>query len=202
MITKDISLTDCILDLVENAIDGARRAVGSGPAVSFAGYKVAITVSADKFSIADNCGGIRLSDAIDYAFHFGRRADAPDDVKGGIGLYGIGMKRAMFKIGRLATVTSHADDESFQVVVNVDQWKKSEENWNFEYLEVDRLSKRGTHIEIGRLNSGVSEAFTDNVFINELTKIISRDYAFLLDKGLEILVGDTYPTSLVHYHSE
>lgn len=190
MITKDISLTDCILDLVDNAVDGARRTVGTGPNISFNGYRVAINLTPTRFSIDDNCGGILLKDAIDYAFHFGRRLDAPDDVPGGIGLYGIGMKRAIFKIGRLAKVVSHAADASYEVLVDVDNWKaKPAEDWDFDYSDILPESRRGTTIAIESLNQGVAESFADNAFVNDLVKVLSRDYAFILDKGLEITVG-------------
>lgn len=134
-----------------------------------------------------------MTDAIDYAFHFGRRADSPD-VVGGIGLYGIGMKRAIFKIGRMCTVTSHADDASFKVIINVDEWKVAIP-WDFDYADIDRSSARGTKIEITVLNDGVKEMLGDPVFKNELMKAIARDYAFFIQQGLKIIVGnDTVPS--------
>lgn len=189
MITKDISLNDCILDLLDNAVDGARRTVGVGPDVSFETHWVRLQLDAETFSIEDNCGGIRLSDAIDYAFHFGRRSDTPDDVKGGIGLYGIGMKRAIFKIGRYAKVTSHAPDASYAVTIDVETWKSDATNWDFEFDYVEAEGVYGTEIEIKKLTQEVADAFQDTVFINELIKTISRDYAFLLDKGLQVSVN-------------
>jgi hypothetical protein len=190
MMTKDISLTDCILDLIDNAIDGARRTVGSGQEVSFAGFSVTVRFNAQSFSIEDNCGGIRLSDAIDYAFHFGRRPDAPDDVRGGIGLYGVGMKRAIFKIGRYGTVDSHAEDASYSVIVDVDGWKADPKDWDFKYEDIASKTPHGTKIVIDRLAIEVAQAFEDTVFVNALIKTISRDYAFLIQKGLAIVVGD------------
>ena len=124
MITRDISLRDCIFDLLDNSIDGARRLTGGH--YDFSGRSISLAFDSKKFVIEDNCGGIKLSDAIDYAFHFGRKPQSPSDVKGGIGLYGIGMKRAIFKIGRICTVFSEADDATFTVWINVDAWKESE----------------------------------------------------------------------------
>ena len=106
MITKDISLIDCILDLLDNSIDGARRLVAQDNG-DLSKFIVSIDLDSENFIIRDNCGGISLSDAIDYAFHFGRRKDAKQDESGGIGLYGIGMK--------------HAED-AFVVDVYVDAW--------------------------------------------------------------------------------
>ena len=153
-----------------------------------------LAFDAESFSIQDNTGGILLADAIDYAFHFGRRADSLE-VAGGIGLYGIGMKRAIFKIGRMCTVTSHADDASFEVTINVDEWKVAIP-WDFDYADIDRSSARGTQIEITVLNDGVKEMLGDAVFKNELMKSIARDYAFFIQQGLKIIVGNETVPSL------
>lgn len=189
MITRDISLRDCIFDLLDNAIDGARRQPKDDPRRPFLDYKVRLNFSADEFGISDNCGGIRLSDAIDYAFHFGRRPNSPADVKGGIGLYGIGMKRAIFKIGRDCTVTSHADDASFKVSIEVAKWEAKPE-WDFDYEDIEKVAEKGTTIKITDLNEGAKELLGDPAFRNELMRDIARDYAFFLQKGLSICVGD------------
>lgn len=103
MITRDISLEDCILDLIDNSVGGAWKCEGSRP-VGLAGgadlqkYRIAIDTSSDSFRIIDNCGGMSLTEAVDHAFSFGRQAtDRTDDYS--IGVYGIGMKRAVFKLG-------------------------------------------------------------------------------------------------------
>jgi hypothetical protein len=189
MITRDIALEDCIFDFMDNAIDGARR-VGprNGEELPFSDYRIDISFDKNHFQAKDNCGGITLSDAIDYAFHFGRRTDAPVDVEGGIGLYGIGMKRGIFKIGRKAEVISEAKDDSFKVTVDVVEWKKDPKNWDFEYFDHPRLGADGTTIEITELNSGIDAAFGDPGFQNKLIKLIARDYSFFIDRGLSIFV--------------
>src|SRR5579863_6009287 len=78
MITRDISLADCIMDLVDNSIDGARRVSrhrGQNPSLPLEGFEVVLDPTASAINIQDNCGGISLNDAINYAFHFGRRKD-------------------------------------------------------------------------------------------------------------------------------
>jgi hypothetical protein len=49
----------------------------------------------------------------------------------------------------------------------------------------------GTNITISRLYPGVAAAFADTVFQRELVKLVARDYAFFLDKGVVIYVGET-----------
>ncbi len=194
MITRDISLRDCIFDLLDNAIDGARRRLSANEKRPFDGYIINVDFDKSSFIIRDNCGGIKLSDAIDYAFHFGRRPDSPADVKGGIGLYGIGMKRAIFKIGKKADVVSHADDASFRVVIDVAVWEKSA-HWDFEYEDVPRSGDLGTEIKISSINDGVVQQLGDAVFKNDLSRSIARDYAFFINQGLVIKVcGDPIPS--------
>lgn len=188
MITRDIELRDCIFDLLDNAIDGARRKPSGDAERPLLGYKVNIEFDANHFKIWDNCGGIRLSDAIDYAFHFGRKPGSSADVAGGIGLYGIGMKRAIFKIGTLAEVISETENECFKVTVDVPAWEKKTD-WDFNYEDSVGTGTAGTTINVSVLNSGVDASFSDPVFFNEFVRLIARDYAFFIAKGFNIRVG-------------
>lgn len=190
MLTRDISLEDCIFDLLDNSIDGARRISSTTIDKYLDGARVKLSFDQSGFSISDNCGGISLSDAIDYAFHFGRRADSPADVKGGIGLYGIGMKRAIFKIGRKALVHSETASEAFAVDVDVESWMRSENDWDFGYNDTAKTGEVGTKIQIWNLIKEISVSFNDPVFQSDLIRKIARDYAFFLTRGLKIEVCD------------
>jgi len=196
MITKDISLEACILDLVDNSLDGARadlrrRGGDSETARAFEGYWVQLTLRGDHFSVADNCGGISIEDAVNYAFHFGRRRDA-DREEGGIGLYGIGMKRAVFKLGREITVSSSTTEEGFIVPINVLKWLEDEHTWDFELTPADPWDEAGTRIAVSDLNAGVSLDLSSAEFItNRLVPALGRDYSFYLQKGFTIEVNGT-----------
>lgn len=195
MITRDISLQDCILDLLDNCLDGANREINQKkekPAeeTRYAGYWAKLVLEADRFEISDNCGGITLTDAVDYAFHFGRRTDAPVDANHNIGLYGIGMKRAVFKIGKKIDVESHTAEDSFLVHIDVIEWAKDPEDWDFELTDLARSGRHGTTIRITELNNGIADEFRQLVFKNNLMKSIARDYSFFLQKGFAVMVGD------------
>ena len=56
MITRDISLEQAVLDLVDNSVDGAMR-FKKGSDRPLDGYYIHIQVSGTRFSIVDNCGG-------------------------------------------------------------------------------------------------------------------------------------------------
>lgn len=190
MITRDIALEDCIFDLLDNSIDGANRlAINKENAEHLYGFWAEISFDKNHFCIKDNCGGINLNDAVDYAFHFGRRPNAPSDVEGGIGLYGIGMKRAIFKLGRKAEIISNAD-QCFKVSVDVEAWS-AKDDWDFEYEDdSSSLNDKGTKITVTHLNDGIGASFADPIFKNNLIKLIARDYAFFIEKGFSIKVKD------------
>ena len=207
MITRDITLKDCILDLLDNCIDGANRNVGENKTVQDEALKYTekwakIQIGKERFSIEDNCGGITLDDAVDYAFHFGRRSDAPDGPEGAIGLYGIGMKRAIFKMGRSIQVDTSTESEAFKIPIDVDEWLSRPTDWDLDIDESDIKSEAGTKIVVENLYEPISNDFEDATFVNKLRKSIARDYSFIIQNGFKIEVnGDVvshYDFALKH----
>ncbi len=152
MITRDISLEACVLDLIDNSVDGATRSANKRPArskapkphplssggVRYKGYTIEVKCTPSMFTIQDNCGGISVELAREYAFNFGRdpgeHTDA--DTEAGIGIYGIGMKRALFKLGRTFDIHSHTDDNAFVMNVDVEKWARDANNWDLELGDV------------------------------------------------------------------
>lgn len=198
-ITKDISLEDCILDLLDNSVDGAWQLEGGHPMTLEGGptlkkYEIDISANETQFKIVDNCGGITLGDAVDYAFTFGRK-DEEEVEQYSIGVYGIGMKRAVFKIGKAISIRSTYENpkntrESFRVPINTDDWLHLEE-WDFDIEETDPLPSTGVEIIVEDLHDAISTAFADPGFIQNLKRIVARDYALHLHRGLTIkLNGD------------
>jgi hypothetical protein len=192
MITRDISLEDCILDLIDNCLDGARREISrtnASPIVeSYNGFRSELSIDATQFRIDDNCGGISVSNAIDYAFHFGRRPDAPTDGEFSIGLYGIGMKRAILKMGKRVKIHSSTGEEAFICKINVDDWL-SHDRWEFDMDDAEKIEGTGTRILIEELYKGVAAEFGDEAFLNRLVRILARDYARFIQKGFAITVN-------------
>lgn len=202
MITRDITLQDCILDLIDNSIDGAWEQEGSRPTTieqnaDLSSYAVDIKISSQAFSIRDNCGGITQREAENYAFTFGRDDDTVEMLEEqhedfSIGVYGIGMKRAIFKIGRNIKVRSTYEDQegthAFEVPIEVEKWIK-EKKWDFDILNGKPLKEPGTEIAISDLNGGVSASFGNKAFENRLRKIIARDYALHFLYGIRITLN-------------
>ena len=193
MITKDISLEDCLLDLVDNCLDGARRKIvakdGDGKMIeSYEQFHTKLFIASEEFRIEDNCGGISIDDAIDYAFHFGRRPDTPTDEDFSIGLYGIGMKRAILKIGNNIEIHSSTDQEAFRCVIDVNDWLQHD-RWEFDMYDATQIEGTGTVIRIENLNNGIAQEFADTTFVNHLTRIVARDYSRFIEKGFKISIN-------------
>ena len=200
MITRDITLEDCIFDLVDNSIDGAWELAGGhqlslDDKTDLSGFKISIKIKEDRFEISDNCGGISLDDAVDYAFTFGRKADAETE-NFSIGVYGIGMKRAIFKLGTeidiRSTYEANGNLASFRVPINVEDWLASgDETWDFEIDEAEDLDQKGVQITISELTEAAKISFESPRFIRNLRRAIARDYALHLHRGLVIEIQGT-----------
>jgi len=197
MITRDISLADCILDLIDNSVDAAWQLKGAKPSLfsnttSLSAFHIEISASALKFSIRDNCGGITLDNAAKYAFTFGRDDEMEHDAYS-IGVYGIGMKRAIFKLGSVIQIRStysvtsrgKSKNESFRVPINVTKWLAAKA-WDFDLEADEALPEPGLQISVTRLSESTSRAFGSPEFLRDLRRIIARDYALHLHRGLKI----------------
>lgn len=194
MLTRDISLADAILDLVDNCLDGALRFANGGE-VDYSKHFVKIALTDEFFSIEDNCGGIPREVAKNYAFKMGREPDDDRDSDNEtIGMYGVGMKRAIFKMGREATVRTLYGDDAFEVPIT-SGWLDNK-GWDpLPMMDSDpatRLPETGTHIRVGSLYPGVAKHFTNDAFRNELTTAISEHFTMFLQRGLSISVNDVH----------
>jgi hypothetical protein len=190
MLIKDITLKDAIGDLIDNSIDGAKR---TAKTVNLSGYYVRITASKDEFEIKDNCGGIDINIARNYAFRFGRPSEYKIE-KNLIGQFGIGMKRAFFKIGSDITVNSVSQNSEFIMPINVVEWQKLDK-WDFELRSLRETrspipsSKWGTIINIKDLSNDAETSFGSNRFIQELIDEIAYEHLYSINKGLEIKIN-------------
>lgn len=187
MLVRDIDLAPAIIDLLDNAIDGAKRLRGA-TAPSFEGLFVKLDISSDRFAIEDNCGGISRQHAHDYAFKFGRPSDQ-QPVDGEVGQFGVGMKRALFKIGRDILVGSRHDGDAFAVPIEVNDWLTTDE-WDFPLEELgDRPpSSSGVRIGITDLLPSVQRSFGQAAFVSRLRAEIEIRHVEALERGLEITV--------------
>jgi hypothetical protein len=190
MLAKDISLRAAIFDLLDNSLDGARRLRGEG---DLEGLWVHITVRKDRFVIEDNCGGIPVDIAKHYAFRFGRTKKAQEvlDFEHATGQFGVGMKRAIFKLGTAFQIESRSSDGAFSMDQNVRTWvADDQEEWSFE-MEVESVDEtpedeRGTEIKIAPLHEPITDDFDMADFRASLRRELAKRYVVPLAEGLEV----------------
>ena len=192
MLTRDIDLKDAILDLLDNCIDGIQRTTRDQipSETPYSGFWANIEVSEASFLIEDNCGGIPLDVAERYAFRSGKPIDIDDDDDiFTIGTYGIGMKRAIFKMGRSAEVYSQTAEDGFKVIIQPD-WLISDDSWGLPVESVERSAdEAGTSIEILELRDEAARQLGDESFQRSLISEIEGLYSYILAKGFEITVN-------------
>jgi hypothetical protein len=192
VLTKDILLEDAILDLIDNSIDGAKRLSVD----NFKQFWVKITINKHQFTIKDNCGGIPLNIAKEYAFRFGRPDDyaaLDDNSANAVGNFGVGMKRALLKMGKKIKIVSNTVENYFEIDIDVEQWLKNEE-WTFEFSKLEhQLNPNldlGTTITVDELYSGVSAKFGLSNFIDKLELLVKEKQIISIQKGLRIELND------------
>ena len=192
MLVKDIPLEMAIHDLLDNCIDGALRLRGDQ---SFEGLEINITCAPDHFTIADNCGGIDVDIARNYAFRFGRPKEA-ESVPNSVGRFGVGMKRAVFKLGRHFLVRSVTETHRFLVDVDVTTWEEGPE-WQFEFKELEEFTeptpveKRGSDVRVEQLFESVAERFQLENFVSRLKRAIAARHQPHLNRGLVVKVNES-----------
>lgn len=194
MLTRDIALDDAVLDLLDNCLDGAvrmlrKRVEQREDQERFKGFYAELRFSKDRFEISDNCGGIPLDLAAERAFRMGRPEDVADEAdRGTVGVYGIGMKRALFKFGTDIKVVS-AGKEPFSVSIGAD-WLGSEEWDDFDLEPYDGNEvENGTRIVVQGLHGSVSDAFSDPDWVEAFSNYVGEHYSILIGKGFEVRIG-------------
>src|SRR5260370_41108554 len=82
----------------------------------YEGFRAELHFAKDGFQIRDNCGGISRKLAEESAFRLGRprSVDRTEKDIPTVGTYGIGMKRAIFKMGREWEVISRSRKDGFR----------------------------------------------------------------------------------------
>jgi hypothetical protein len=191
MLTRDIELDDAILDLLDNCVDGAMRANPGkiGSPSPFKGRKAEITLSKERFVIKDNCGGIP-PDYIENAFSLGRPSIEMDGDLPTIGMYGIGMKRAIFKMASEATVSSVHKERKVSVKYTETWLDPLNKEWLLPIDDIFISTKdEGVTITCTKLKPEIQRYFSNDAFINSLSEKISEHFGYIIQKGFEVYLN-------------
>jgi hypothetical protein len=191
MLTRDISLEDAILDLLDNCVDGALRNITNPKAKKkFSGYHARIVLSTTSFSITDNCGGIPAA-KLEYAFMHGRPPGKDDKGIATVGIYGIGMKRAIYKLGDEAIVATKC--ETLVCEVPFSKTWMSNDDWTLPLEGTkQQFQSDGTIVEVTSLRAEVKQAFGLGLrdFENRLRELIGEHYAYIIGDGFSVSIND------------
>lgn len=195
MLVKDIELIPAIVDLVDNCVDGAKRLRPDGDYQGL-GVRISIRPELDRFEIVDNCGGIDVDVARHYAFRFGR-PEAFQGVEGSVGQFGVGMKRAIFKLGRAFRIESRAPGARFALDVDVDEWAAERDpDWSFRFDELEEPwqppdgVELGTSILVSRLHDAVRRDLALSQTVGRLRTDLRLRHQEALLAGLTIQLGE------------
>lgn len=195
--TRDISLEDSILDLIDNAIDSFVRTrevqldkglLDEGTVSVGRLGEVTVSIGPDRFQIKDRCGGITRKAAEEEVFRLGATTERSGVT---LGVYGIGLKRALFKIGRHVVVESRTADEGFKVDFDVLEWEK-QDDWviPLEYTEgAGDQEEAGTTITITQLNDNVRMKVAAGTVAKRIQREIARTYALFLNRLVRVSVN-------------
>lgn len=206
MLIRDATLEDTVLDLVDNCIDGYSRKFNIKLSAALLedgnhhGHEmrfISITYGRDHFTIEDNCGGIDFEDAERDIFRMGR---SEAHSHSGLSVFGIGLKRAMFKIGKKVEMTSRSENSGFRMSVDVDQWVKDDQlndgrlNWHFPLERLDPAKDAdttGTRLVIKELRPEICAVLSDGSLEKRISDSISTAYPFFLERHLKIKLNGT-----------
>ena len=187
MLVRDIGVDGAVLDLIDNAVDAAYNHAGTNN--DLVDFQIDVSLKADRFVIRDNCGGIEIETARDYAFRFGRAKGFNPAAR--IGEFGIGMKRAVFRLGKNFTVDSSTTQERFTVSVDVEEWREQEGTWTFPMVIADTPApESGTTISVRNLHDGVRELFSRQAYADGIVREVADRHNEAIQKGLGISINE------------
>jgi hypothetical protein len=152
-----------------------------------------VSYSTTKFQITDTCGGISRSRALTDVFNFGHAVAGETD--GVLGVYGIGLKRAIFKLGNHFQMSSRTDNEGFSVDLNLKSWVAKDdklEDWRIplQYTAgAESQLSAGTDIKITQLRPEVVMRLNDGTLAQRLHGIISQTYGLFIEKYVRIILN-------------
>ena len=111
-----------------------------------------------------------------------------------LGVYGIGLKRAIFKIGNKIYIQSKTSKDGFQTKLDVQKWAQEETNWKIPLIPTDgaqSTENQGTVIKIEDLHSEIMMRIESGTLLRDLKEQISETYSLFIDRYVQITLNDT-----------
>lgn len=199
-LTRDLTLEDAILDLVDNSIDSAVQVadldVSAGllrrpPVATASKVAIEVHVSAQAISVIDEAAGMDPDRAENDLFRLGRVAGGSGTT---LGVYGIGMKRAVFKMGRRITITSWHEKGAFKVEITP-EWLADESDWTLRMERFPANGRRGTEVQVEDLYEEIKMRVGDPGLLKRLHDALSGTYGLFLDHLVSVELNEVQVAS-------
>ena len=173
------------LDLIDNSVNAALEPFAEKLATADDYVKILndeeinpntdikLTISTRRIEIVDTAPGISLETACHRVFKFGRSQDEENE-SDRLSVYGLGLKRAFFKLGRRVKITSDHVDGGFELDLDVLKWSQDTTlPWKFDLVSRGPAKAKdcGTRIEVFSLYPETKKRLDDGVFEGQLREI-------------------------------
>lgn len=204
LITRDISLADAILDIIDNSINAALEPMAAQLKTAddyqrlLANNRIKpkvqinVRVGSVRIAVDDNAPGISLEMAKNQVFKFGRDKE-DDNPSDRLSVYGIGLKRAIFKCGNRVTITSDHKNGGFELKLpDVRAWAADKsEHWTFPITpRPPTKTNRGTRVMVTELHDDVLRRIDDGLFLTQLRDRISKTYSVYIGRVVDITLNN------------
>ncbi|WP_348764339.1 ATP-binding protein, partial [uncultured Henriciella sp.] len=191
--SRDASAIDCIFDLLDNSIDAGSahlRTLGAKPDLegllkTYDPIEIKLFVSARGVKIVDNSGGMSSADLENSILKFGHRSAQPFS----IGMYGVGLNRAIFKLGEHTTISTHTGKERSHVSLDMTSYRSDDDEWLIEGETETSKAQAGTTIEITSPPAPIIRHLSDTSFVDRLSTEASIRYCRFLERGLTLNIN-------------
>ena len=193
-LTRDVSVATCIYDLIDNSIDAARNTVlADRPKEerevlldSYAGYDVELTLGNVGLKIEDNCGGIAVDHLKSSVMRFGKRSDQHM----GIGVFGVGLNRALFKLGKVSHLKTDNGKRRAELILKTEDYLGSkDEDWTLPAEEFATSGRLGTEIDIRQPPADIAQDFANESWVQKFREELGKRYGRFIAKGLSLKVN-------------
>jgi hypothetical protein len=193
-LTSDVTTLECIYDLIDNSIDAARNVILKtnklkdqfGLPSSYSGYTVELTLSPEAIKISDNCSGIDKAILATKTFTIGNRSKHPY----GIGHYGVGLNRAIFKLGKKVNLITDNGEDKLLLKFSDEDVRKAIQK---EIAIMASLRPTGGEsinvITIDDINAEVASDLSSNIWLKSATEEVRTRYGIFTKKGLRITIN-------------
>lgn len=201
LITRDIQLSNCILDLIDNSVDWIIKLKevdlsnflnSEIDKEALNDYFIKININKDIFSISDNWSWITEEVLQKYAFRFWALETDVDRNYNWLGAFWIWMKRAFFKIWKKIKLTTKTHNTTITVNLDVEKRKNDNDNRKIPYDIIEENNEQTwTIIEITDLHEAIKyQAESQDYLSKTLKTSIQRSYPLFIVAWLKIYLND------------